>query len=59
MNERLSPEEAYRDHQAGAKKANWNNEAFRLPSPEEQPGEQPEISKKYYYVVEKLERPDD
>jgi hypothetical protein len=46
-------------YQAGAKKANWNNEAFRLPSPEEQPGEQPEMFKEYYDVLEKLEMPDD
>jgi hypothetical protein len=88
MNERLSPEEAYWNHQAGlailmyddvryadspekavldflesvyqagAKKANWNIEAFRLPSPEEQPGE-PEKPKEYVDILEKLERPDD
>jgi hypothetical protein len=89
MNERLSPEEAYWNHQAGlamlmyddvrysdspekavldflesvyqagVKKANWNIEAFRLPSPEEQPVEQPEKPKEYSDILEKLERPDD
>jgi hypothetical protein len=84
-NERLSPEEAYWNHQAGlamlmyddvryadspekavldflesvyqagAKKANWDIEAFRLPSPEEQP----EKPKEYSDILEKLERPDD
>lgn len=89
MNERLSPKEAFWNHQAGlamllydevrcadspekavldflesvyqagAKKADWNIEAFRLPSPEEQPGEQPEKHKAYSNMLEKLERPED
>jgi hypothetical protein len=59
-----SPEKAVLDflesvYQAGAKKANWNIEAFRLPSPENQPGEQPEKPKEYSDILEKLERPDD
>jgi hypothetical protein len=45
-------------YQAGAKKADWDIEAFRLPSYEKQLEEQSENSKEYSDILEKLERPD-
>jgi len=45
-------------YQAGAKRANWDIEAFRLPSFEEHPEKQPEKPKEYTDILEKLERPD-
>jgi hypothetical protein len=58
-----SPEKAVLDflesvYQAGAKRANWDVEAFRLPSFEEQHEEQHEKPKEYSDILEKLERPD-
>lgn len=63
-----SPEKAVLDflesvYQAGAKRANWDIEAFRLHSFEEHPEEQPEHQlekhpKEYTDILEKLERPD-
>lgn len=89
MNEPLSPEEAFWNHQAGlamlmyndvryadspekavldflesvyqagAKRANWDIEAFRLPSAEIPLEEQTEEkSKEYSDILEKLERPE-
>jgi hypothetical protein len=59
-----SPEKAVLDflesvYQAGAKRANWDIEAFRLPSAEIPLAEQTEEkSKEYSDILEKLERPD-
>jgi hypothetical protein len=63
-----SPEKAVLDflesvYQAGAKKANWDIEAFRLPSFEEQTEKQIEHQlekhpKEYPDILEKMERPD-
>jgi hypothetical protein len=96
MNERLSSEEAYRNHQAGLAMHMYEDVRYADPpekecsiflktyirqgqkrktgilrlsgslhlksSPESSrraAGEQPEMSKEYYDVLEKLERPDD
>lgn len=59
-----SPEKAVLDflesvYQAGAKKANWDIEALRLPSSEKQLKEQVQKQhKEYVDILEKLERPD-
>jgi len=59
-----SPEKAVLDflesvYQAGAKRANWNTEALRLPSSEKQLREQSQKQhKEYPDILEKLERPD-
>jgi len=59
-----SPEKAVLDflesvYQAGAKKANWDIEALRLPSSEKQLKEQAQKRpKEYPDILEKLERPD-
>lgn len=58
-----SPEKAVLDflesvYQAGAKKANWDIEAFRLTSFKEQPKEQTKKSENQPDILEKLERPD-
>ncbi|AKB80883.1 hypothetical protein MSBR3_0305 [Methanosarcina barkeri 3] len=59
-----SPEKAVLDflesvYQAGAKRANWSIEAFRLPSSEKQVKEQAQTQhKEHADILEKLERPD-
>lgn len=63
-----SPEKAVLDflesvYQAGAKRANWDIEAFRFPSSEKQPKEQSKEKvqkqhKEQADILEKLERPD-
>ncbi len=60
-----SPEKAVLDflesvYQAGAKKANWDIAAFRLPSFEEQPEEEPKKTEngEHRDILEQLERPD-